>query len=113
MQKDFIVKKRRDNYFRLAELLKENVEIPFKSIPDGVRPLFLPVIVENKKTTHVALVKKGVEAINFLSQSHRDVQIKMFTEVAYLRNHILEPPIHQGLDDIHIDYIASIVKEVV
>ena len=110
--RDFIVMRRRRNYSYLAKLLKDTVDIPFEELPEGVCPLFLPVLVEHKKATHDALIKKGVEAVNFWSRNHHDVPVGMFPEVTYLREHILELPIHQGLEEVHMEYVASKVKQV-
>ena len=110
---DFIVKQRRSNYALLASLLKGKVEIPFPELPAGVCPLFFPIITENKLALHAELVRRGIEAVYFWSRNHPDVPVGKFPEVDYLRQHILEIPIHQGLQSKHIEYIASILKELV
>jgi len=112
MDREFIIKRRRENYSRLVELLRGHIQMPFMSLPDGVCPLFLPILVEKKKEAHEKLLKKGVEAVNFWSRNHQDMQADMFPEVTYLRHHVLEVPIHQGIEEKHIEFIASRVKEV-
>lgn len=110
---EHIVKQRRSNYVLLASLLKGEVELPFPELPDGVCPLFFPIIAKNKLALHTKLVERGIEAVYFWSRNHPDVPVGKFPEVDYLRQHLLEIPIHQGLKSKHIEYIATILKELV
>jgi dTDP-4-amino-4,6-dideoxygalactose transaminase len=53
-----------------------------------------------------------VESVHFWSRTHADVNADEFPEVRYLRNHVLELPIHQGLRERHVEYVASTLKEI-
>jgi len=113
MNKDMIVKRRRDNYTYLVELLKGRVEMPFMNLPDGVCPLFLSILAEDKRAFCSKLVGQGVGAVNFWSNPHPDVPSDEFPEVNYLRNHVLELPIHQGLEEKHMEFIASKLRGII
>lgn len=107
-----VIKHRRENYCYLANLLTGAVDIPFPNLPDKTCPLFFPVIVEDKLAVHQELNRRGVESVHFWSRTHADVNADEFPEVRYLRNHVLELPIHQGLRKRHIEYVASTLKEI-
>ncbi len=107
-----IVAKRRRNYLNLIDLLKDETDIPFKELPDGVCPLSLPIFVKKKEDVYLRLLDRNIETVNFWSIHHPDLRRGTFPKVELLREHILEIPIHQELDNKHIEFIASQVIKI-
>jgi dTDP-4-amino-4,6-dideoxygalactose transaminase len=101
-----IVRRRRDNYLRLADRLGDSVVKVFPGLPDGVCPLFFPVIVPNKRRAAEALRARGVDAVEFWNDSCEPGGHEMGPDARFLRQHVLELPIHQDLTARHIDHVA-------
>jgi len=104
------VVRRRRNFHRLAEQLRERVEVLGDPLPPGVCPLFLPIRVQNKRTLLRHLHAHGVEAINFWSERDPACDPHEFPEADALRRQIVELPIHQSLDDDTVDFVARVVN---
>ena len=94
------------NYRRLAEQLGGGAVQVFPTVPDGVCPLFFPVIVRNKHETAERLRAHGVDALEFWNDSCEPGGHEMGPDAQFLRRHVLELPIHQDLTSRHIDHIA-------
>jgi hypothetical protein len=104
-----VVSRRRRNFRRLAEALDGCGPILGAPLGPSVCPLFLPLLVENKRRLVVELRAQGIEAIDFWSEG--DGSCPVSPEVLLLRRHLLELPCHQSLDDDDIDRIAARVRE--
>lgn len=111
---DFVEIRRRrvDNYRRLAERLSPDVVQLFASLPDGVCPLFFPIVVPDKREAAEALRARGVEALEFWNDSVEPGGHEMGPDARVLRRHVLELPIHQDLTARHIDYVARQVSAI-
>ena len=105
-----IRQRRVENYRRLSALLNDEVEKVFPTVPDGVCPLFFPVIVEDKHAVAEWLRGRGVDALEFWNDSSEPGGHEMGPDAQFLRRHVLELPIHQDLTPRHIDHIASQVN---
>ena len=103
---DDIRRRRVENYCRLAERLAGEAVPVFGSVPDGVCPLFFPVLVGNKHATAERLRAHGVDALEFWNDSSEPGGHEMGPDAQFLRRHVLELPIHQDLTPRHIDHIA-------
>jgi dTDP-4-amino-4,6-dideoxygalactose transaminase len=112
---DDIRRRRVENYRRLAErlgtppgsALRAGEAVPvFRSVPDGVCPLFFPVLVSDKHATAERLRARGVDALEFWNDSSEPGGHEMGPDAQFLRRHVLELPIHQDLTPRHIDHIA-------
>lgn len=101
-----VIRRRRKNFTYLARSIEEVIRMPFRNLPEGVCPLSLPVLVHDKPELRRKLMQHGIETVNFWSQRPPDIP-DIFPEVSFLRGHVLEVPIHQGLEERHLDYIAS------
>jgi dTDP-4-amino-4,6-dideoxygalactose transaminase len=95
-----------DNYRRLAERLSGSAVSVFPRVPDGVCPLFFPVLVKDKHATAEQLRARGVDALEFWNDSCEPGGHEMGPDARFLRRHVLELPIHQDLTPRHIDHIA-------
>ena len=105
-----IRRRRVDNYRRLAERLTGAAAPVFESIPDGVCPLFFPVLVHDKHEAAERLRASGVDALEFWNDSCEPGGHEMGPDARFLRRHVLELPIHQDLTARHIDHIARQVQ---
>jgi dTDP-4-amino-4,6-dideoxygalactose transaminase len=101
-----IRRRRVENYRRLAERLAGDAVPVFRSVPDGVCPLFFPVLVGDKHETAERLRAHGVDALEFWNDSSEPGGHEMGPDAEFLRRHVLELPIHQDLTARHIDHIA-------
>jgi dTDP-4-amino-4,6-dideoxygalactose transaminase len=101
------IKRRRvENYRRLAERIGGEAVPVCRTVPEGVCPLFFPVIVGNKHETAERLRARGVDALEFWNDSSEPRGHEMGPDAQFLRRHVLELPIHQDLTARHIDHIA-------
>src|SRR5688572_11256760 len=105
------IKRRRiDNYRRLSAALGQDVIQVFPHLPEGVCPLFFPIIVPDKHAAAEALCERGVDALEFWNDSVEPGGHEMSSDTRFLRRHVLELPIHQDLTDRHIDHVARQVS---
>jgi dTDP-4-amino-4,6-dideoxygalactose transaminase len=105
------IKRRRvENYRQLSACLGPHVTPVFPDLPDGVCPLFFPVIVADKHAAAVALRARGVDALEFWNDSVEPGGHEMGADAQFLRRHVLELPIHQDLTARHIDHVARQVS---
>jgi dTDP-4-amino-4,6-dideoxygalactose transaminase len=105
-----IRQRRVENYRRLAGRLGGAVAPVFDALPDGVCPLFFPVLVSDKHEAAERLRRRGVDALEFWNDSSEPGGHEMGPDARFLRRHVLELPIHQDLTDRHIDHIARQVQ---
>ena len=99
---------RQENFRRLQNRLAGQVKMLREDLDPGVCPLFFPILVSNKHEVAEALRKRGIEAVEFWN----DVQNNPCVggDARFLRAHVLELPIHQGVTPAQVDYIARQVE---
>jgi hypothetical protein len=107
-----VVRIRRRNYEHLISLLDGGVRVLFPELPAGVCPLSLPILVPDKPAAYERLLESGVETVNLWFRRRPDVPEGAFPEVEFLRRHVLEVPIHQGLRPDHVEFIAARVRRI-
>jgi hypothetical protein len=105
-----IRRRRQANFARLAGRLAGRVPLLLADLPDGVCPLFLPILVADKPTAARALAARGVAAVEFWNDGDPAARSER-SDATFLRRHVLELPVHQGLDARHIDFIADQVLD--
>lgn len=108
-----LVSRRRDNYTELYDAVKESgVFKPlYDELPEGVCPLCLPVIIEDRQEAGARLNEMGVSAVQWWSGFHKAFDWTEFVEAKYLKEHLLVIPVHQQLTKRNIEYISSLLKE--
>jgi len=52
-----------------------------------------------------------LENVNFWARTRPEVPAERFPEVLFLRRHVLEVPIHQGIEPKHIEFISERVSK--
>jgi len=105
-----IVRRRRRNYLRLAGALAgvEGVKPLYHQLPDGICPLSLPLLVSNRDARVKSLQARGIAALPWWAGFHRDgIVWSDFPDACWLKNNILTLPVHQGLNDRQLDYLAE------
>jgi len=110
-----IVAKRRENYLHLAARLRgrAHTPAPFDKLPEGVCPLFFPVVVEDKIRFQSDMLRLGIQTINLWYESHPACPPDLDAETSKWRRHLIEVPIHQGLSLEDIDRVADAVSSLV
>jgi dTDP-4-amino-4,6-dideoxygalactose transaminase len=106
-----IRRRRVENYRLLDRMLDGDVMRVFPSLPDGVCPLFFPILVADKHQTARALQQRGVDALEFWNDSVESGQ-EMSPDARFLRAHVLELPVHQDLTPHQIAYAARQVSAI-
>jgi hypothetical protein len=111
---DVHYKKRRDNYLALLEMVRgiSGVTPLLPLLPDGVCPLFLPVLVEDNQKVCNALIQRGICAGGFWNWFPPGVPVDEFPDSAFLRKHVLELQVHQDLDLLHLEITAKHLREI-
>lgn len=106
---DDIRRRRIENYQRLLQELGPGVAPMFPLLPEGVCPLFFPIIVPNKAAAAEALRRRGVDALEFWNDPVGD-GAEMGPSARFLRAHVLELPVHQDLSPRQISHVARQVS---
>jgi dTDP-4-amino-4,6-dideoxygalactose transaminase len=98
---------RRSNYQHMYERLAGKADLLFAELDDGVCPLFFPLLVPNKPEAAHALARLGIEATELWNCGDEQVPGSISADAEFLRRHVLELPIHQGVSDVQIEYMAE------
>jgi perosamine synthetase len=109
------VNSRRGNFSQYLALLKdvENVKPLFDRLPEGVNPLYFPILVKHRQWVCDELNELSIAAIAWWSGYHRGFEWQKYPNACYLKDNIVVLPVHQQLRDEHIRYIADNVIELV
>jgi dTDP-4-amino-4,6-dideoxygalactose transaminase len=103
-----VVRQRRiANYQTLSTQLGGRVSRPLPDPESGVCPLFFPILVPNKRAAVDGLARRGVEALEFWNDSVERDGREMSPNARFLREHVLELPLHQDLTERHMTYMAD------
>jgi perosamine synthetase len=102
-----IRRRRRANYGLMLELLGGRVAAVKETLEDGVCPLFFPLLVADKAEAVRRLAERGVDAVPFWNQGDPAASGRAFSEERFLREHVLELPVHQDLTPGQVEYMAA------
>jgi dTDP-4-amino-4,6-dideoxygalactose transaminase len=105
-QADELRAARRRNFVALEASLQGHVRFVRDDFPDGMCPLFAPILVDRKVAVIEALRRRGVGAVGFWNYGHPEAESQMSPDTRFLRDHVVELPIHQELTRTHIAYMA-------
>ena len=100
---------RRDNFALLASRLTGRVTMLRGDLPVGACPLFFPILVRDKHAAAEALKQRGIQAVEFWNDPQLNTNIGL--DARYLRAHVLELPIHQGVTPLGVEYMAEQVRQ--
>src|SRR6185369_3499906 len=107
---DAIRRRRRENFALLRERLAGRVALLKDALPEGACPLFFPILVGDKPAAARALWARGVDAVQFWNEG--DPQAPILPDARFLRDHVLELPLHQDLSRAQVDYVAEQVLSI-
>jgi hypothetical protein len=106
-----IRRRRRRNFLQLSERLEGRATPLRTDLAEGVCPLFFPLLVRDKHAAAVALWRRGIGAVEFWNQGDPEASLPGSSDAQFLREHVLELPIHQDLGAEQIDAIADAVSQ--
>jgi len=108
-----VIKARRHNYLILLESITTSTSIQplFNGLPAGVCPIMLPLLVKDRHTMITWLKSHGVPAYPWWSGYHQDLDWSQFPDARYLKDHVLCLPVHQNLNDEHLNYMIKCLSD--
>lgn len=101
-------RRRRENFLQLQVKLEGRTTFVDKPLDEGLCPLFFPLLVDDKPSAARALQDRGIRTVEFWNTSPVGSGAG---DVAFLRRHVLELPIHQDVTTEQISYIAEHVLD--
>jgi dTDP-4-amino-4,6-dideoxygalactose transaminase len=101
-----IRRRRRENFRVLRDRLAGRVALLREDLAEGVCPLFFPILVPDKHAAARALRARGVDAVQFWNEGDPQAQ-EGFPDVRFLREHVLELPLHQDLTAAQVEHVAD------
>jgi hypothetical protein len=114
IQPQDVVRRRRENYAHLRHSLIGTTGLSFlwaeELLPDGMCPLALPVLVDNKSRWCDQLNAAGVVVSPWWAGFHTGLDWSEFPEAVTLKAQLILLPVHQGLSTRHMAYAASVIR---
>jgi len=107
---DLIRARRRANYARLLDEFGERCPEPYRELPDGVCPLYLPVRAADRPAATAKLIEHGVRALEVWPVPHPLLDRERFSELEPARRELLALPVHQSLEPRHLDAVVRAAK---
>lgn len=106
-----IIKRRRENFRHLFNMVSEHpvIELLFKELTEEVCPLYFPIILKDRNQLCAKLNEYSIAAIAWWSGYHRRLPWNKFPDACFLKDNVLNLPIHQGLDEGNMKYIADVL----
>ncbi len=106
-----IRERRRGNFLRMQERLAGRATLLRTDLAEGVCPLFFPILVPDKHAAALALWRRGIGAVEFWNQGDPEANNGGRSDAQFLREHVLELPIHQDLSAEHVDEMADAILQ--
>src|SRR5262249_25032099 len=99
--------RRRSNYRRLLDRLRGRVVLVRDSLEEGVSPLFFPLLVTDKAEAGRRLAPRGGDTGPVSNPGDPGAEAPAFADAAFLRQRVLELPIHQDVTPDQVDFMAD------
>lgn len=108
-----IVRRRRENYFFLLGCLQKNRAngFVFRTLPQGVCPLFFPLAVDDRDKLQEKLLESGVSTFVFGKKLHPQMDKRAYPLAEKFSGSIICLPVHQDLDEKSLAYMAGMVDQ--
>ena len=105
----YVVGSRRRHFARLLDVCQQLgwARPVFETLPDGVCPLGLPLVVEDRDRWRDRLLRRGVNVRTYWEELPPGVDTARYPDAAWLRDRILVLPVHQGLPSDGVDVASS------
>jgi dTDP-4-amino-4,6-dideoxygalactose transaminase len=107
---DAIRARRRANYEALRDELADLTLEPFRELPDGTCPLYFPVLSADRGAVIAALLDHGVRALEVWPVPHPILDREQFAELEPARHGLLALPVHQAMQDRHVEVVVRAAK---
>jgi dTDP-4-amino-4,6-dideoxygalactose transaminase len=85
----------------------ENIRFLYPDLPEGVCPLYFPILIDNPGYVCKSLYRNSVFTFHWWAGYHRYLPWSDFPDACYLKDHLLTLPVHHQMKDKHIDYIIQ------
>jgi dTDP-4-amino-4,6-dideoxygalactose transaminase len=109
---DAIRARRRANYEALRDELAELTLEPFRELPEGICPLYFPVLAADRGAAIAELLDHGVRALEVWPVPHPILDRERFAELEPARQGLLALPVHQAMQDRHVERVLVAAKAV-
>lgn len=105
---------RRRNFEVLLSMFRESdlVTPLYDTLPEGVCPLYFPVLVSDRAAFIRQLHEKKIPAIACWKGYHEVFPWEKFGEACELKDNVAALPIHQGLPERTVEYIGRTVIDI-
>ena len=90
----------------------QDIEIVFDRLPEGVCPLFFPLIVQDRQYYHQRFKDRGISTFQYWQHMHEAVPWDKFPDAVFLKQHVLGLPIHQDISLDHLDRIIAVFNDI-
>lgn len=107
-----IRERRRRNYATLVAELGPACPERFRTLPDGVCPLYLPIMATDRARVVADLLGRGVRAVEIWPVPHPLLDREAHAELEPVRRGLLALPVHQDLEPWHVAAVARAAKDV-
>ncbi len=87
--------------------LSGRASLLLEEFPEGVCPLFFPILVPRKREAAQALEERGINVVQFWNHGDREAARLHSPHTRFLRDHVLELPIHQDVTPEQAEYVAD------
>jgi dTDP-4-amino-4,6-dideoxygalactose transaminase len=104
-----IRQRRRQNAALMRERLPDSLALLKEPMAEGVCPLFFPIVVAEKQAAAEALRRRGIGAIECWNLEYP--RAVTGSDARFLRQHVLELPIHQDITAAQVEYMANQVSD--
>lgn len=107
-----VIRARRANYSRLAAALDgiDGTTMLYPSLPTGVCPLVLPLLVPNRDSLAAILQERGIAAFPWWAGFHRcGLDWGGFPDARWLKRNLLTLPVDQDMGGHQVDELADMV----
>ena len=107
-----IRERRRRNYAALVAELGPVCPERFRALPDGVCPLYLPVMAADRPRAMADLLGRGVRAVEIWPVPHPLLDREAHADLEPVRRGLLALPVHQDLEPWHVAAVVRAAKDV-
>ncbi|WP_325169979.1 aminotransferase class V-fold PLP-dependent enzyme [Methylobacterium sp. C25] len=110
-----VVTRRRAHYARLRHALADTPGITFlwdeEELPPGMCPLGLPILVSDKRAWCDRLQAAGIFVTPWWTGCFRGLDWQSFPDALALKSRLILLPVHQGLEEDDMAYVAGVVRD--
>jgi dTDP-4-amino-4,6-dideoxygalactose transaminase len=108
-----VLRRRRENYACLRRSIAGTPGIRFlwqeEMLSDGICPLGLPVLVDDRWRWWNSLNAAGISVSRWWEGYHRGLDWSEFPEARELKDRLLLLPVHQGLTTRYMEYAGDVI----